>query len=139
MDGIKGVDATRVVDELRARVPLLLAVYAFGSRTGDRAGPESDLDLAVLVEGRADPMLLWDVSGDLADLVGCSVDLLDLRAATTSCNTRLSPGGSAGGIRMSRTPVRGRSAQRKNRTRPRAGWPHAGYSKPGISVWRMTS
>ena len=83
MDRIKGVDATRVVDELRARVPLLLAVYAFGSRTGDRAGPESDLDLAVLVEGRADPMLLWDVSGDLADLVGCSVDLLDLRAATT--------------------------------------------------------
>ena len=47
------------------------------------AGPESDLDLAVLVEGYADPLLLWQLSGDLADVAGCDVDLLDLRAAST--------------------------------------------------------
>lgn len=77
------IDPDPVVDQLRRRVPHLLAVYAFGSRVQDSAGPDSDLDLAVLVEGRVDPVLLWEVSADLADRVGCSIDLVDLRAATT--------------------------------------------------------
>ena len=47
------------------------------------AGPDSDLDLAVLVEGYADPLLLWQLSSELADIAGCTVDLLDLRAAST--------------------------------------------------------
>ena len=40
-------------------------------------------DLAVLVAGRADVLQLWSLSGDLADLAGCPVDLIDLRAAST--------------------------------------------------------
>ena len=39
---------------------------------------ESDLDLAVLVAGYAEPLALWELAGDLADLVGCPVDLLVL-------------------------------------------------------------
>ena len=78
-----GIDPDLVVDQLRQRVPDLLAIYAFGSHVEDSAGPDSDLDLAVLVEGRADPVLLWEVSAHLADRVGCNIDLLDLRAATT--------------------------------------------------------
>jgi predicted nucleotidyltransferase len=72
-----------IMDALREDLPGLLAVYAFGSRIQGTAGPESDLDLAVLVEGYADPLLLWDISGSLADFAGCEVDLLDLRAAST--------------------------------------------------------
>lgn len=68
---------------LHRRVPNLLAIYAFGSRVQGIAGPDSDLDLAVLVAGYADPLALWALSGDLADLAGCPVDLLDLRAAST--------------------------------------------------------
>ena len=68
---------------LQSRVPRLLAVYAFGSRIQGTAGSQSDLDLAVLVAGYADPLALWELSGDLADLAGCPVDLLDLRAAST--------------------------------------------------------
>lgn len=68
---------------LRQRVPDLLAVYAFGSRVTGHAGPGSDLDLAVLVAGYADPLALWTLAGDLADAAGCPVDLLDLRAAST--------------------------------------------------------
>jgi uncharacterized protein len=45
--------------------------------------PDSDLDLAVLVEGYADPLTLFELSGALADVAGCPVDLLDLRAAST--------------------------------------------------------
>lgn len=76
-------DAAAIVGCLRKQVPGLLAIYAFGSRIEGTAGPESDLDLAVLVAGRADPLQLFDLAGALADLAGCSVDLLDLRAAST--------------------------------------------------------
>ena len=71
---------------LQQRLPALLAVYAFGSRVADQgqaARTDSDLDLAVLLEGYADPLRLFDLSGDLADLAGCPVDLLDMRAAST--------------------------------------------------------
>jgi predicted nucleotidyltransferase len=72
-----------IVQYLVGHVPDLLAVYAFGSRIQDTAGQDSDLDLAVLVAGYADPASLWHISGELADLATCPVDLLDLRAAST--------------------------------------------------------
>ena len=72
-----------ILDMLLARVPNLLAVYAFGSRVQGGAGPQSDLDVAVLVAGYAQPLALWSLSGDLADLAECPVDLLDMRAAST--------------------------------------------------------
>lgn len=68
---------------LRSRLPGLLGVYGFGSRIQGAARPDSDLDMAVLVAGYADPLLLWELSGLLADVAGCPVDLLDLRAAST--------------------------------------------------------
>lgn len=72
-----------IVQTLQIHVPNLLAIYAFGSRVQGTAGPDSDLDLAVLVAGYADTLSLLDLAGDLADLAGCPVDLLDLRAAST--------------------------------------------------------
>jgi predicted nucleotidyltransferase len=68
---------------LRAQVPDLLAVYAFGSRVHGTANAQSDLDLAVLVAGYADPILLWDLSAQIADIETCEVDLVDFRAAST--------------------------------------------------------
>lgn len=73
----------RIVHTLQARLPGLLAVYGFGSRVQGTAGPDSDLDMAVLVAGYADVMRLWQLSSELADVAGCAVDLLDLRAAST--------------------------------------------------------
>ena len=72
-----------LVQGLLARVPNLLAIYAFGSRVLGTAWPDSDLDLAVLVAGYAEPLVLFDLAGELADTAGCQVDLLDLRAAST--------------------------------------------------------
>jgi predicted nucleotidyltransferase len=73
----------RLVRKLQSWLPDLLVVYGFGSRVQGTAGPGSDLDMAVLVAGYADPVLLWQWSGELADVAGCAVDLLDLRAAST--------------------------------------------------------
>jgi predicted nucleotidyltransferase len=72
-----------IVATLRARFPNAIAVYAFGSQLQGTANSQSDLDLAILVAGYAEPLALWDVAGSLADVVGCPVDLLDLRAAST--------------------------------------------------------
>lgn len=72
-----------IVEHLREQVPGLMAVYAFGSRAKGTARADSDLDLAVLGEGRLDPVALWSVAGTLANQMGTDVDLLDLRAATT--------------------------------------------------------
>lgn len=72
-----------LVQHLQNRLPGLLAVYAFGSQISGEATPNSDLDLAVLVAGYADPIDLWDISSDLAELAHCEVDLLDFRAAST--------------------------------------------------------
>jgi uncharacterized protein len=78
-----------VIQLLQARIPGLLALYAFGSQIEGNPGPGSDLDLAVLVAGYADPLVLFQLAGDLEDLAGCPVDLLDLRAASTVMQYRI--------------------------------------------------
>jgi predicted nucleotidyltransferase len=80
------MDFKPVIDHLQNRLPKLLGVYAFGSRVvsgGQNARLDSDLDMAVLVAGYADPLALFELSGELSDLTHCPVDLLDLRAAST--------------------------------------------------------
>lgn len=72
-----------VVTAVRAAWPDALAVHAFGSRVQGAARPDSDLDLAVLVAGYAEPLKLWNMAGALSERLGCEVDLLDLRAAST--------------------------------------------------------
>ena len=77
------IDRTPLLQTLQTRLPGLMAVYAFGSRIEGTQHADSDLDLAVLVASYADPLLLWNLSSQLAELAGCEVDLLDLRAAST--------------------------------------------------------
>lgn len=72
-----------IVDKICTQFPDVMAIYVFGSRVSDKANADSDLDLAVLLPSYADPLQLWDLSGDLAELAGCPVDLLDMRAAST--------------------------------------------------------
>lgn len=72
-----------IIQLLLEGLPSLLAVYAFGSRISGQATPESDLDLAVLVAGKVNPLKLWSLAADLSGLAGCPVDLIDLRAAST--------------------------------------------------------
>jgi predicted nucleotidyltransferase len=72
-----------VVTVLRSSWPNTLAIYAFGSQVQGQANTQSDLDLAILVGGYADPLALWNAAGTISDIVGCDVDLLDLRAAST--------------------------------------------------------
>lgn len=77
------MDIQALLTHLQDQLPDLLAVYLFGSHAQGTAGPDSDVDMAVLVPGEIDPMLLWQIAGDMADIAKVPVDLIDLRAATT--------------------------------------------------------
>lgn len=68
---------------LQARFPALLALYVYGSTASGDSGPDSDVDLAVLLPGKAGPLALWEAGNDLARRLGRDVDLVDLRAAST--------------------------------------------------------
>ena len=68
---------------LQTKITNLLAIYCFGSQAQGTANQASDLDLAVLVGGYVEPLLLWELSNELADFALCPVDLIDLRAAST--------------------------------------------------------
>jgi predicted nucleotidyltransferase len=68
---------------VQAVVPSLQALYLFGSRAQDTVGPESDLDLAILADDPPGTVDLWHMAGELADVAGHPVDLVDLRTAST--------------------------------------------------------
>ena len=75
--------AQAAISSIRTAFPNTLAIYLFGSHANGTANSDSDLDLAVLVAGYAEPLQLWDISNNLAEIAGCDVDLLDMRAAST--------------------------------------------------------
>ncbi|SER48682.1 type VII toxin-antitoxin system MntA family adenylyltransferase antitoxin [Halopseudomonas bauzanensis] len=78
-----------ILDALRKAIPSLSALYLFGSQASGDAGPESDLDLAILADSPPDAVALWELSGQLATMAGCSVDLVNLRAASTVMQYRI--------------------------------------------------
>lgn len=72
-----------ILNLVQSRFPRLLALYAFGSRVTGGATAESDLDLAILVDGLVDPYSTFLLAGEIAECAGLEVDLVDLRAAST--------------------------------------------------------
>ena len=83
------MDFKLILDVLQRAIPSLSAVYAFGSQVSGDAGPESDLDLAILADTPPDAVRLWEIASELMDIAGCAVDLLDLRAASTVMQYRV--------------------------------------------------
>jgi uncharacterized protein len=75
--------ALKATELIRQKLSNLLAIYVFGSRVAENTSNESDLDLAVLVAGYADIVSLWNLSTEIASMINCDVDLLDMRAAST--------------------------------------------------------
>jgi predicted nucleotidyltransferase len=72
-----------IVQAVLAALPDAQAVTLFGSRATGAETPESDLDLAVLLPRRADPVQLWEAGEAIARRLDVDVDLIDLRAAST--------------------------------------------------------
>jgi predicted nucleotidyltransferase len=74
-----------VVDLIRTTFPGVQAVYLYGSAAAGREGPDSDVDLGLLLphtEAReAGSLALSDLRFSLEDLIRKTVDLVNLRRA----------------------------------------------------------
>ena len=77
------MDVEKLSRHLQDSMPDLQAIYLFGSYVSGDFQSHSDLDMAVLLKTRCNPVALWQLSGELADIAGVPVDLVDLRAAST--------------------------------------------------------
>jgi len=89
------MDMGAIVEKIKSSIPNLMAVYIFGSVAEGNAGPESDLDLAVLAEGRLDPFELFSLAGDISLMSHCPVDLVDMRSTSTVMGYRVITSGEA--------------------------------------------
>lgn len=76
-------DWEALVEAVRTSYLQALGIWLFGSFAGGHANAQSDIDLAVLLPGKAEPLALWQLSQRLAVQANRDVDLLDLRAAST--------------------------------------------------------
>jgi predicted nucleotidyltransferase len=85
-------DAT-IIEAVRSVLPDVRAFWVFGSHAQGTAQPTSDLDLAVLFDGRADVVALWEAAQDLACRLDMDVDLVDLLAASTVLQFQIVTGG----------------------------------------------
>jgi uncharacterized protein len=72
-----------ILAAVREELPEVRRVYLFGSRSAGNEGPGSDLDIAVVLSGPADPVRLWEASESIASRLDVDVDLIDLLAADT--------------------------------------------------------
>jgi predicted nucleotidyltransferase len=77
------VDLAACVETIRRHVPGARVVYAFGSVASGEDTPHSDVDLAVLASRPLDSVERWTLQETLASELHRSVDLVDLRRAST--------------------------------------------------------
>lgn len=77
------MDQNAAVQRILATVPEVEAIYLFGSQARGDALPDSDFDIAVLATTPLPALLRFDLQESIAAALHASVDLIDLRAAST--------------------------------------------------------
>ncbi len=76
------MNSDAAIQALRERIPSLIAVYLYGSSARDQIRPDSDVDIALLADAPLASETLFDLSAELAEILGRDVDLVDLARAT---------------------------------------------------------
>lgn len=80
---VADMDDNALIEHIRQSVPDLIALYRFGSQAKGTAGPDSDVDLAVLAREPIPGMRRFELAQELATQLHRDVDLVDLRTAST--------------------------------------------------------
>ncbi len=80
---MQAISDSQIVSAVRAVLPEVEAVYLYGSFATGEQNDSSDLDLAVAMPSRLNPLQLWDASNAMADKLNIDLDLLDLKAVDT--------------------------------------------------------
>ena len=77
------LDKENLTQTIKQLMPKARLVYLFGSQADDSATPSSDIDIAVLLEKKMDPIARFDLEQTLAIALNQDVDLVDLLTAST--------------------------------------------------------
>ena len=72
-----------LVQKIRQLMPKAKLVYLFGSQADGSATLTSDIDIAVLLDQKIDPVIRFDLQQTLAINLKQDVDLVDLLSAST--------------------------------------------------------
>ena len=87
MNTLEHVDITQLCPTVLALFPTTQAIYLFGSYRSGAMNEQSDLDLALLLPAQpaltSEPARWWQLQDELMSLFNCSVDLINLRQAST--------------------------------------------------------
>ncbi len=72
-----------IIETLKQAIPILQAVYVFGSRQDGTATTQSDIDIAYLSDETLGAVARWEIAQNLASVLSYDVDLVDLRQTDT--------------------------------------------------------
>ena len=81
--GTRGEEDAAIAGTLREALGDSVVAYRFGSTAGDFSRADSDVDIAVLATSRLEPLRRYELQERLASSLRRSVDLVDLRSAST--------------------------------------------------------
>ena len=77
------LDKNKLVQTVKNLAPDVRLIYLFGSQADGSSTPSSDIDIAVLLEKKLDPVARFDLEQTLAIELNQDVDLVDLLTAST--------------------------------------------------------
>lgn len=77
------LDKNKLVQTVKNLAPDVRLIYLFGSQADGSSTPSSDIDIAVLLEKKLDPVARFDLEQTLAIALNQDVDLVDLLTAST--------------------------------------------------------
>lgn len=80
---IKNPSLEKAITVIKELYPEVWAIYLFGSFDTEYERPDSDMDLALLLDGPVAPLLLWELSQKIAIKINKDVQVVDLRQAST--------------------------------------------------------
>ena len=77
------LDKNRLIQAVKNLAPDVKLIYLFGSQADGSATSSSDIDIAVLLEKKLDPIARFDLQETLAIELNQDVDFVDLLTAST--------------------------------------------------------
>ncbi|MFC1522690.1 nucleotidyltransferase domain-containing protein [Elusimicrobiota bacterium] len=83
-----------LIDHITAEIPEVVAIYAYGSRVKGGARPDSDLDIALLLQRgkQVSFFKLLQIQGDLEAVIGYRVEVSVLDSSLVHCKEVVSGG-----------------------------------------------
>ncbi len=82
-----------IIKTLNQKIKDIISIYLFGSFQKGQMRKDSDIDIAVLLDGSLDNITRWEISCILSDKLDKDVDLINLRDASTVMRAQIVTGG----------------------------------------------